>query len=122
MKGPRVHALMAIGVAGLAVAAEARDPGVTATVDAGRKIALDTCATCHVVAADQDIAPILKQSTPSFSQIANAPGSSRASLLRFIGATHWDRQSVPITMPNPMLSEMQKGQVVSYILSLRRRP
>jgi hypothetical protein len=72
-----------------------------------------------VVAADQEFPPILKQPTPSFAEIANAPDVSAGTLRQFIGHTHWDEKTVPMTMPDTMLSETQKDQVIRYILSLR---
>ena len=88
----------------------------------GRQIAIDLCSTCHVVAPDQDVPPVLKQPTPSFQAIADRPGVSAEALRRFLGATHWDQKTVPVTMPSPMLSAQQKSDVVGYIFSLRRRP
>lgn len=114
--------IAALGLALMVAPAWAKDTASARAVAAGRKIAMDNCSNCHVVAADQDIPPILKQKTPSFAELANAPGVSAQSLRRFIGATHWDEHTVPVTMPNPMLSSEQKSDVVAYILSLRTHP
>jgi mono/diheme cytochrome c family protein len=91
-------------------------------VAGGRQIALWVCSVCHVVAPDQEFAPRLEQQTPSFPDIANNPKTSAASLRKFITSTHWDEHTIPMTMPNPMLSDDQTSQVVSYILSLRKQP
>jgi cytochrome c1 len=46
--------------------------------------------------------------------------STRASLRHFVTTTHWDEKSLPLTMPNPSLTDSQIADVVSYILSLRK--
>lgn len=91
-------------------------------VAAGRKVALDLCTPCHVVAKNQPSEPILMQRTPSFEEIANRPGMSTQTLRHFVTSTHWDEKSVPITMPAPMLQPGQVNEVVAYILSLRKSP
>jgi hypothetical protein len=56
---------------------------------------------------------------PPFLEIANRPGSTQASLRHFVATTHWDEKSLPVTMPNPSLTDVQIEEVVSYLLSLR---
>lgn len=46
-------------------------------------IARFVCATCHVVARNQEFAPMLSEPTPSFLEIANRPRVSRESLQHF---------------------------------------
>jgi len=89
-------------------------------VEAGEYVALSICSYCHVVSADARYRPGLKQPTPSFQEIADRPGTTRASLRRFIKTTHWDEKSIPMTMPDPLLEPNQLDDVASYILSLRR--
>lgn len=91
-------------------------------IAAGRQLALQVCSVCHVVAPNQQFAPGLEQRTPSFEDIANKPDTSAESLRKFITTTHWDEKTIPMTMPNPMLSDEQIAQVSSYILSLRKHP
>ena len=100
----------------LARTANAEDACVTA----GRQLALEVCSVCHVVASDQPFAPRLDQRTPSFEEIANRPDASAELISHFIKTTHWDEKTIPITMPDPMLTDDQISQVVSYILSLRK--
>jgi mono/diheme cytochrome c family protein len=87
----------------------------------GEKLSRMICAECHVVADDQKAPLRLEQPTPSFREIANRPGTSRKSLRHFIATTHWDTRTVPITMPNPELTNEQIVAVTDYIMSLRRR-
>jgi len=85
----------------------------------GEDIARRQCAACHIVAPDQQSAPILKQPTPSFSDIANRPTTSTDSLRKFLAKTHWDMQTIPMRMPEPLLTQEQVAAVSRYILSLR---
>ena len=43
------------------------------TVAAGRRLALEVCASCHVVSADQGRAPILNPAAPAFVEIVARP-------------------------------------------------
>jgi len=89
------------------------------TVADGEHIARLICSACHVVASDQEFPPILNKPAPSFKDIANRPGTTAESLQRFIASTHWDVDTIPMTMPNPMLDKEQITAVSRYILSLR---
>jgi mono/diheme cytochrome c family protein len=105
-------------IAGAAIAAVAA-PEVGQDARAGKQVALEVCAYCHVVAPDQPFKPEMKQATPSFAEIANQPTTNAKSLARFIGTTHWDDVTYPMTMPNPALYDEARDQVAAYILSLR---
>jgi mono/diheme cytochrome c family protein len=100
----------------------ASQPAVNrATLARGEKLSRMICAECHVVADDQKAPLRLEQPTPSFRDIANRPGTSRKSLRHFVATTHWDMKTIPITMPNPELTNEQITAVTDYIMSLRRR-
>jgi mono/diheme cytochrome c family protein len=86
----------------------------------GEHIARFVCATCHVVAKNQEFAPMLSTPTPNFLDIANRPGVSRESLQHFITSTHWDPDKIEMTMPALMLTPEDTRAVTSYILSLRK--
>jgi mono/diheme cytochrome c family protein len=91
-----------------------------ASVKRGEEIALSVCSACHVVAAKQEFPPLLNHPAPPFSEIANRPDTSSQSLMKFILSTHWDVASLPMHMPDPMLSKDQASAVSRYILSLRK--
>lgn len=120
--GAEMKIAILIALASLASAAvipaAVATPHQTAATE-GKEVALEICAYCHVVAADQPFAPELKQPARSFSAIANDPGANAASLGRFVATTHWDEVTYPMTMPNPLLLDDERDQVVAYILSLR---
>jgi len=86
----------------------------------GDHIARSVCSACHIVAADQEFPPLLVNPAPSFSDVANRPGTSSHSLERFITATHWDLDKLPMSMPNPRLTKEETVAVARYILSLHK--
>ena len=89
-----------------------------ALITKGRRFAELTCASCHVVSANQQFAPILRNPAPSFDSIANKPTTTEASLRAFLTTTHTTINN-PNGMPNPQLADYQISEVTSYILSLR---
>ena len=91
----------------------------TAELARGKHLAQLLCGACHVVAQDQEFPPYLKQSTPSFFEIAARPQTNSSSLRRFLTSTHWDEKSIPMRMPNPLLTEEQTRTLSHYILCLR---
>ena len=114
----------ALGAAVLLAALYAVTPSAGAqsghrSISRGEEIARSVCSTCHQVAADQEFPPLLEQPTPSFTEIANRPGTSVRSLEHFITMTHWNEESIPMKMPNPMLTPGDTAAVAHYILSLR---
>lgn len=85
----------------------------------GRHLAQLLCGACHLVAQDQEFPPYLKQSTPSFFEIAAQPQTNARSLRRFLTTTHWDEKTIPMRMPNPLLTAEQTRALTHYILCLR---
>jgi cytochrome c551/c552 len=79
------------------------------------------CSACHVVAHDQEFSPILRPPAPSFEEIASRSGLTLQTVRRFVLQTHWDLQTLPMQMPNPMRPPPDATAVAKYVLSLRRR-
>jgi mono/diheme cytochrome c family protein len=104
--------------ASLTVISAAERP-VNRSADRGRDIALNICSACHVVASGQQRMPILDPPAASLLDVANRPETKPAGLRHFVATTHWDEKTVPVTMPNPALTEEQIADVVQYIMSLR---
>ncbi len=120
MKIPRLAALVVI--AGPWLSSHAQDQSasrLTAQIKRGQTIALAQCSACHVVAPSQEYPPLLRDPAPSFQSIANRPNVSEKSLQHFVLTTHWDLKTVPITMPNPILSRADARAVIQYLLGLR---
>jgi mono/diheme cytochrome c family protein len=102
-----------------AVKADRAAASPSAQVRRGEEVAQLQCAACHVVAGKQKYLPLLEDPAPSFHSIANRPHTSEAALRHFVTTTHWDQQTVQITMPNPGLSKTDTVAVVRYLLSLK---
>lgn len=91
-----------------APAAAADLPGDAA---AGRGIALQSCAGCHVVAERQPRPGM--DGAPAFVTLARDPAVTETSLRVFLQTPHR-------RMPNLILSNQEIDDVISYILSTRR--
>jgi mono/diheme cytochrome c family protein len=89
-------------------------------LERGEHIARLVCSACHVVASDQEFPPLLRPPAPSFDEIANRPATDAQAVGKFVATTHWDMKTLPMQMPNPMLSKKQTAAVARYLVSLRR--
>ena len=78
----------------------------------GLALAQRVCAECHAVRDGQRASP--KAQAPSFTTVANTPGMNAMALEVWFQTPH-------PTMPNLMLTNEQSDDVISYILSLRKR-
>ena len=72
---------------------------------AGKQLADATCLACHG-------AQNTSHKAPAFSAIAAMPSTTAQSLDVFLRTSH-------PTMPNLILSDADRGDVIAYILSLR---
>ncbi len=88
-------------------------------VAAGHTFALRVCWTCHVVATDQTVAPILHNPAPSFLVLAQRPDLNTKALRNFL-STHNETMGKAGQMPNPRLVDYQIDEVVAYIMSLKK--
>lgn len=101
-------------------AADAPGGRETLAVQMGRTLALSLCSTCHDVSSNQESPPTLINSGPKFAAIANRRDTSREMLRLFLDNLHGDISVFPIKMPDLMLTDAQKEQAITYILSLRK--
>jgi mono/diheme cytochrome c family protein len=115
MRGSARLAIFPAFVSSMALAAEAE---TTADPAEGHRLALKICSACHIVASDQQSPPVSRHPAPNFQAIAGSPGTSAASLQRFILTTHAEI-ATPAGMPNPQLTEDQAAEIAAYIVSLR---
>jgi len=102
-------------------ASQASQGSQDSQVAKGRELALMVCSACHIVAPKQELTPILRPPAPPFEVIAMRPRTTAESLSGFLTTTH-KAATAKLEMPDPMLVDYQIGEVVSYILSLRRKP
>jgi mono/diheme cytochrome c family protein len=87
------------------------------TVEAGRRLALQTCDSCHIVATDHQIPPAAILSGPSFYDVANKADTTAQSLAAFLAVPHPYGRTRRISGLKPA----QIDDLVSYILSLKGR-
>ena len=95
--------VMGLGLTLLALPTVAQDLAV------GRSLAIRWCTACHLVEPNQSIAT---DNAPSFPAIAAQPGTTAASLDRYLSQGH-------TLMPDFLLSSQERDALVAYILSLR---
>ncbi len=112
-----MRALMLIAaVIALAAPAGAQDLPQRGDPQAGQRLALRVCDACHIVAANQEMAPLVQRYAPSFFDIARRPGTTAQSIATFLAQYH-----PRANMPYPDLTPAQVADVAAYILSLRGR-
>lgn len=97
--------LATVVIAGPAVA-----QGVVGDASAGKAVALNLCAECHVVTKGQKPPELFK--VPTFFEVAADPAITALSLRVFLQSSH-------TRMPNVILPPEKMGDVIAYILSLR---
>ena len=90
------------------------------TIEEGHRIALQVCALCHIVAADQSRAPLLKPPAPSFADVVERQDATQDWLRDFLAHPHGELRRESI-MPPFVMSPSQIDAVVAYLLSLKRR-
>jgi len=98
------------GLAALAlVLSMSSAPALAADPATGKTLALQWCASCHLVSDDQPTAASV--SLPSFYDIAKDPDWTQASLATFLKDPH-------PKMPNMTLGNVEIANLASYINSL----
>jgi mono/diheme cytochrome c family protein len=112
--------LMAIVLAAsLGVSHASESPNIRA----GHEIAVTSCIACHVVSRGQTILPVLGAGIPSFEAIARRPETTADSLQTAMKIAGWhDYAMTKRPLPMNRLSDVQRGQVAAYIMSLRAQP
>ena len=103
--------LLAIGAMLLIRLHNARGVPPADSVQAGRKLAEAWCSPCHAI--DASAARTQTATAPDFVAVANMPSTTELSLKVFLQSNH-------PTMPNVILTAEQRGDLVNYILSLKR--
>lgn len=79
-------------------------------IEAGRRVALTSCSSCHLVdPAGQNSG---SDAVPTFASIAQMPSTTTASLAAFLSTPHGG-------MPDFILNRSEIQDVSAYILSLR---
>jgi mono/diheme cytochrome c family protein len=94
----------------LPVSAGAEEPG---DPRAGLAFARANCAGCHAVRAADDTSPNFD--APPFESVAKTPGMTGRALAVWLQTSH-------PTMPNFLVSEKDRDNVIAYIMSLQPLP
>jgi mono/diheme cytochrome c family protein len=97
-------------VAGLTASAHAQEIG---DASAGLAYAKKVCASCHAVLANEQISPLPQ--APTFQSVADTRGMTATALAVWLQSSH-------PTMPNIMLTQTNRDDVITYITSLKRTP
>lgn len=84
---------------------------LTDSVTAGHKLAEAWCTACHVIDAQHGTA---QGAAPDFVAVANMHSTTELSLKVFLQSNH-------ANMPNIVMTPEQRGDLVNYILSLKRK-
>lgn len=83
-------------------------------ISKGQNYARAHCAECHAVEqASDDISPDF--AAPRFADVANTPGMTALALAVWLQTSH-------PTMPNFIIPEAERDNVIAYIMSLRVDP
>lgn len=85
---------------------------VPGDVVAGRELAVKECSECHSISAEQRAMRL--DQAPGFDEVAKKVQTTAISLRAFLQSSH-------PTMPNFVLNEVERDNVIAYILSLRQR-
>jgi len=96
---------IAAGLLALIVATALSEGASAANARMGETLAKRWCATCHVVASDQQRG---NTQSPPFSTIANKPGFDEAKLAFFLLTPH-------PRMPDMNLSRSEAADLAAYI-------
>lgn len=99
-------------LAAAALAASTAVADAAPDVNAGRRLALQWCSTCHVVADPQPRPAV--DGVPSFMALGNDARMTETRLGSFLQAPH------PV-MPDFSLSRREIENIVGYIQSLKRK-
>ena len=98
-------------IAGVALTAVFASGAAQADARRGRALAEQRCSECHAIAPDEAAGD---PAAPDFADIAKEPSATAYSLRVFLRVPH-------PTMPNFVLDPDDIDDIVSYIVSLKRR-
>jgi mono/diheme cytochrome c family protein len=102
--------LCALAALTFPVAAYAEDPG---NPSAGLTFATAHCAECHAIKGREDKSP--NADAPPFASVAKTPGMTGRALAVWLQTSH-------PTMPDFLIAQEDRDNVIAYILSLNPPP
>ena len=101
---------IAAGILLSPMAGHAREPG---DPQKGRVLAERTCMSCHAIGRQQLRSP--NPDAPAFRQLARTPGMTATALRAGLQTSHRN-------MPNLVLHEQDREDIIAYILALNAFP
>ncbi|SRR5258706_7433962 len=109
MNSKVITAAVFLSLAALAGRASAQEMG---DAKKGAVLAQTVCNECHAVRSGETRSPNAK--APTFARVASTQGMTEMALRVWLQSPH-------PTMPNLMLDESAKDDVIAYILTLKER-
>jgi len=105
-----MHVVTRLGVLIVATAAAAAHGQELGNLQSGLGIARQVCGECHAIEKGVTSSPNAR--SPTFSELANAPGMTAAALNVALTTPH-------AGMPMFVLNQNQREDITAYILSLK---
>jgi mono/diheme cytochrome c family protein len=93
-------------------AGSAAAAGVRIEAEPGHELAQAWCARCHAIEPGKMVGPFAE--VPAFAAIAAMPQTTAPMLNAFLTTPHGD-------MPDIKLTDQQRGDLITYILSLKEK-
>ena len=105
----------ALALTGISLSAHAVSDRLSSGI--GHDLAQTMCTSCHLIEPGQKNPP-QHVGGPAFQEIANTPQITPAKLREHLLTTHTNSM-IPLSMPNPNLSQDELNKIVDYIVSLK---
>lgn len=83
----------------------------------GHDLAQHYCAKCHMIEPGQTNPPD-HVGGPAFQDVADRPATTRKTLEKHLRTTHTNAM-IPLSMPNPELTEDELVKILAYLTSLK---
>jgi hypothetical protein len=83
----------------------------------GHDLAKVKCSGCHLIEPGQKNPPD-HVGGPSFQTVADRPDTTEATLRQHLKTTHASK-IIPLSMPNPNLSQDELNKIIDYLVSLK---
>ena len=107
--------IFSLALGGLPLSAQSAPNKISSGM--GHDLAQMMCASCHLIEPGQTNPPD-HVGGPTFQSIADRPHVAAAKLREHLLTTHTNAL-IPLSMPNPELSQDEINKIIDYILSLK---
>ena len=112
---PAPIVIFSFALASLSLPANAVSDRLTSGM--GHDLAQARCTSCHLIEPGQKNPPD-HVGGPAFQEIADRPEVTAAKLRAHLKTTHTN-SIIPLSMPNPQLSQDAINKIIDYLLSLK---